>query len=69
MGTGCRSAPSTAGQCGSAASGRLSEGQTTKKQHEHPEKRAPGWFGYIGHYTTQLYRDYNKLINHYKDPY
>ena len=24
------------------------------------EKRAPGWLGYIGDYTTQLYRDYNK---------
>ena len=27
-----------------------------------------GWLGYIGDYTTQLYRDYN-IINHYKDPY
>ena len=25
-----------------------------------------GWLGYIGDYTTQLYRDY--FINHYKDP-
>ena len=25
-----------------------------------------GWLGYIGDYTTQLYRD---LINHDKDPY
>ena len=23
------------------------------------EKRAPGWLGYIGDYTTQLYWDYN----------
>ena len=27
----------------------------------------PGWLGYIGDYTTQVYRDY--FINHYKDPY
>ena len=26
------------------------------------EKRAPGWLGYIGDYTTQLYRDYNKPL-------
>ena len=26
------------------------------------EKRAPGWLGYIGDYTTQLYGDY--FINH-----
>ena len=26
-----------------------------------------GWLGYIGDYTTQLYRDY--FIIHYKDPY
>ena len=26
-----------------------------------------GWLGYIGDYTTQLYRDYD--INHYHDPY
>ena len=25
-----------------------------------------GWLGYIGDYTTQLYRI---IINHYKDPY
>ena len=23
-------------------------------------KKNPGWLGYIGDYTTQLYRDYNK---------
>ena len=28
----------------------------------------PGWLGYVGDYTTQLYRDYNKHINHCKDP-
>ena len=22
----------------------------------------PGWLGYIGDYTTQLYRDYNKPL-------
>ena len=26
------------------------------------EKRAPGWLGYIGDYTAQLYRDYNKPL-------
>ena len=26
-------------------------------------KKNPGWLGYIGDHTTQLYRDYN---NHYK---
>ena len=26
------------------------------------EKRAPGWLDYIGDYTTQLYRDYNKPL-------
>ena len=25
-------------------------------------KRAPGWLSYIGDYTTQLYRDYNKPL-------
>ena len=29
-------------------------------------KKKPGWLGYIGDYTTQLYRDYNKPWN--KDP-
>ena len=23
-------------------------------------KKGPGWLGYIGDYTTQLYRNYNK---------
>ena len=27
----------------------------------------PGWFGYIGYYITEVYRDY--FISHYKDPY
>ena len=31
-------------------------------------EKNPGWLGYIGDYTTQLYRDCN-IINHYKDPY
>ena len=26
------------------------------------EKRAPGWLGYIGDYTTLLYRDYNNPL-------
>ena len=30
------------------------------------KNRAPGWLGYIGDDTTQLYRDYNKPWN--KDP-
>ena len=30
------------------------------KGHMSNEKRAPGWLGYIGDYTTQVYRDYNK---------
>ncbi len=37
---------------------------------------APGCLGYLGDYTTQLYRDYSTqlyyigiIINHYKDPY
>jgi len=25
-------------------------------------EKYPGWLGYIGHYTTQLYRDYNKPL-------
>ena len=25
-------------------------------------EKNPGWFGYIGHYTTQVYRDYNKPL-------
>ena len=25
-------------------------------------EKNPGWLGYIGDYTTQLYRDYNKPI-------
>ncbi len=35
-------------------------------------EKNPGCLGYIGDYTTQLYRDYNKpsiIINHYKDPH
>ena len=31
------------------------------------EERAPGWLGYIGDYSTQLYR-YYFLKHHYKDP-
>ena len=25
-------------------------------------EKNPGWLGYIGDYTTQLYRDYNKPL-------
>ena len=25
-------------------------------------EKNPGWLGYIGYYTTQLYRDYNKQL-------
>ena len=37
-------------------------------QHQMSEKN-PGWLGYIGDYTTQLYRDYNKgvLVCAFKD--
>ena len=24
-------------------------------------EESPGWLGYIGDYTTQVYRDYNKI--------
>ena len=27
-----------------------------------PRKKKPGWLGYIGDFTTQLYRDYNKPL-------
>ena len=30
-------------------------------------EKNPGWIGFIGDYTIQLYGDYNKLL--YKDPY
>ena len=32
-------------------------------------QKSPDWLGYIGAYTTQLYRDYNKPYSNYKDPY
>ncbi len=31
-------------------------------------EKNPGWLGFIGDYTIQLYGDYNKLL-YYKDPY
>ena len=37
--------------------GRCSRGETTGSSDENP-----GWFGSIGDYTTQLYRDY--FISH-----
>ena len=33
-------------------------GQTTYVQVSN--EKNPGWLGYIGDYTTQLYRDYDK---------
>ena len=42
--------------CGSKSS------QASQESHE----KKPGWLGYIGDYTTQLYGDNN---NHCKDPY
>ena len=35
--------------------------QATSTNHLSNEKN-PGWLDYIGDYTTQLYRDYNKPI-------
>ena len=32
------------------------------RNHVSNEKRAPGCLVYIGGYTTQLYRDYNKPL-------
>ena len=29
-------------------------------QSDVSHEKNPGWLGYIGDYTTQLYRDYNK---------
>ena len=26
------------------------------------KEKNPGWLGYLGDYTTQLYRDYNKPL-------
>ena len=31
-------------------------------QTQMSNEKNPGWFGYIGDYTTQLYRDYNKPL-------
>ena len=35
--------------------------QKSSKNHVSNEKN-PGWLDYIGDYTTQLYRDYNKPL-------
>ena len=32
----------------------------SKKASNMRNEKNPGWLGYIGDYTTQLYRDYNK---------
>ena len=45
--------------CIVGASSDLSQGHL--KQHVSNEKN-PGWLGYIGHYTTQWYGDYNKPL-------
>ena len=29
-------------------------------------EKNPGWLGYVGDYTTQVY---TIIVNHYKDPY
>ena len=31
-------------------------------KHQVSNEKYPGWLGYIGDYTTQLYRDYNKPL-------
>ena len=37
--------------------------QATEFSENHlSHEKNPGWLGYIGDYTTQLYRDYNKLL-------
>ncbi len=41
--------------------GDLASRQATSHEVSN-EKRAPGWLGYIGGDTTQLYRDYNKPL-------
>ena len=37
--------------------------QATEFSENHlSHEKNPGWLGYIGDYTTQWYRDYNKLL-------
>ena len=43
----------------------FSENRREKSPNEQC-KRAPGWLGYIGDYTAQLYGDYFR--SHYKGP-
>ena len=43
------------------ARGRHLIGSLEMISHESHEKN-PGWLGYTGDYTTQLYRDYNKPL-------
>ena len=38
------------------------EQEKTEREHLRHEKRAPGWLGCIGDYTTQLYGDYDKPL-------
>ena len=40
----------------------LSSPFTRQKTLCEPRKKKPGWLGYMGDYTTQLYRDYNKPL-------
>ena len=34
-----------------------------KKKHHLSSDQNPGWLDYVGDYTTQLYRDYNKALS------
>ena len=34
----------------------------SKKASSMSNEKHPGWLGYIGDYTTQVYRDYNKPL-------
>ena len=33
-----------------------------RKKREVSNEKNPGWLGYVGDYTTQLYRDYNEPL-------
>ena len=43
------------------AEGALASNPNFQEDLSH-QKWAPGWLGYIGHYTTQVYREYNKPL-------
>ena len=36
--------------------------EDTRMQIHMSHEESPGWLDYIGDYTTQLYRDYNKRL-------